>query len=264
MVDLLSKAVVGKLASRALDWVGALWHRRKAKRALVRSSVRPKLDFSELVPAKLARLVQGGLPQEFDKSAIREWLSDSETQEAFVVFYEAHQAGSQGSASVPIATLEARFEHFTGETRKHAFPYIYGIRDFLDTTFFGSATEAETSAVLLLRLILRYVTQPDSLDVPSLRTKVKRPCSGLIDRGKKRWQYPGATVPTRMEIIGSGIAPPAAPDIVGMEDVYQMVREGANLFVEGEAGSGKTTALIDLCTMLLRDDTSPIITESVQ
>lgn len=257
LLELFQKTVAAKVISKGLAWAGDFWLRRKAKHALVNASVRPRINLSELVPKHLTGLANGGLPIEFDNTGVRDWLRDSNTQRALLAFYEAHQSGEQANLEV-LNALETRFEECTGETRNKAFIYISGIRDYLDTTFFGAASRTEAIQIALLRQILSRIAEQDSLDPSSLRQRVMRPCSAIIRRAKTRWHYPGATVATRMEMIRPNSATNSSAEIVGIREIQRLILNGGNVLIEGEAGSGKTTALLDLASLLLSDGASPI------
>ncbi len=118
--------------------------------------------------------------------------------------------------------------------------------------------EAEREASERAGKAVGRVPRTDLDDIPSLQKKARPAAKALVDHGKTRWHYPGVVVPVRLEIIEK-LQPLQDPHrIVGYDEILSMVGLGANLFLEGEAGAGKTTALIELCTSLLDDDKKPL------
>ena len=95
-------------------------------------------------------------------------------------------------------------------------------------------------------------------DLPSLRLKSQAPAQVLISGAKGRWHYPEIILPVRLELSEFMRPSRETPRRISQDELISHAREGTNIFLVGEAGIGKTTALIDLSEKLLSESDSPI------
>ena len=250
--------ILGKEAvSQVRERVGKIWRRHKAKDMLVGRRAVPKVNFQDRVPEELGCLAKGSLPEDFNNLGYRAWLADPIAQRAFVNLFETSLTSDPVGTDAS-KTLENLYEKHTGETKKLAPGYINKTKDYLHGRFFGFEKESESTQNALLVAILRHGSNRDMEDIPSLREKAKVPAHALLDRGKTRWHYPDIVVPVRMELSETFRPSHDTLRPIGQKELLALTRSGTNLFLVGEAGAGKTTTLIDLCTQLINEKGAPL------
>lgn len=96
------------------------------------------------------------------------------------------------------------------------------------------------------------------LDRESLRAKVTEPARALITNAKMRWHYPETTIAVRMEVSDPDKQSPASVRAIELAELTAHLSHTGSALLLGEAGIGKTTALLSICETLLDEPNAPL------
>jgi len=117
-------------------------------------------------------------------------------------------------------------------------------------------TEEIAKQLINLESTLRaLVPAEETLD--GLFARVRKPAIQLLRNAETAWRFPTVTVAVRMRLKDKPQDSTESPRPVTLDILVTIARD-ANLIFCGEAGAGKTTALIELSNRLLDDKDSPL------
>ncbi len=230
--------------------------RRKASRQAVGGqdlAHQASLDY--LVSVELSKLSEKtDLPLGVQSHEYKQWLNFGGNLEHFVTLLIARSANQPEVSTESIEHLASEYARITGESRKlatgpidYTISYVYGQLRATSSgkQALGLALTQRTAASLFG--IARHQL-PHALTASEVG-RVRSMACALLEAGKRSWKMPKFIAPLTLEANEIDEKEKQRP--TNAPELAASISAGINLVLSGNGGIGKTTFLLDLCTVCL-------------
>lgn len=268
---MLVEWLIGVVQNKVGEWVcghiDRLRRRGEARRALDGGDTLGRRSAAGIVAACIDDLLhERALPFGTLSAGARDWLRDTDTPRTFCEYVLGRQASDESAAKAALAALGQSYEGYTGESNRLAVGHVRGIADYIllclegqpdRLTAFQTALAAESAVAHRRERTLVARTSSGTI-----RERAHRAATSLLRAAAEAWQFPERCIPFQAEILTP--LSEAEGTLVRLPEIIAFVRGGTSLVFSGEAGIGKTTALLNLCEELLANsaDAIPIFIEA--
>lgn len=252
--------VLGKLADQviglATKWGKDVFARsRSSQRAIQGDDLADQASLEYLIKTELTKLASSNkIPLELQSEEFRNWLRHGDNVELFVQVLISRAGNDSELARPAEEKLAAEYERITGETRKRAagplalvVSHVYGQLQVTEEGNRALQTALELrNAALLFRL-----NHPELRDFPTdadLR-RVRAMAQSLLEAGKNSWKMPRFVAPLNLEAREE--QDDSEPHPTSTTELADVVGVGGSVVLFGEGGIGKTTFLLDLCSLCM-------------
>ncbi|CAJ6933090.1 Predicted NTPase (NACHT family) [Burkholderia pseudomallei] len=268
---MLVEWLIGLVQNKVSEWVSArvdrLRRRLEARRALDGGDTLGRRSAAGIVAACIEDLLQErALPVGALSADARDWLRDIDTPRTFCEYIIARQASDEGAAQTALTTLEQSYELHTGEASRLAIGHVRGISDYVLLRLEGQKERlAAFQTALAAESAVAHRRERGQAGLSSTGNNRERACkaaTSLLYAAAEAWQLPERCIPFHAEVIAS--RGEARGTVTQLPEVIDFIRGGSSVVFSGEAGIGKTTALLNLCQELLANpkDAIPIFIEA--
>ncbi len=249
---------VGWVTNKAFRYVADGMARRKAgDRAIQGGSFATEISLVHLVEVELERLSKSDrLTPGVQSDEFRAWLRHGNNIDHFLVALIGRASGSRELSRRAEDALAEDFELVTGETRKLALGPIdlavsYVVSQ-LESTKSGK-TALQTAVELwnageIYRLRHSHEVMPNTAD----KVRLKSMASALIEAGKRSWKMPQFVAPLVLEAHEKSEDRKVHP--ISVSELSSALGAGQSLVIFGAGGIGKTTFLLELGDLCMREE----------
>jgi hypothetical protein len=250
--------LLGMIASFVFSWIKNWCARlRLSNKAIKGDDLAGQGSLENLVRVELTKLaLHNNLPLELQSLDCRNWLRLGENNKLFVqALIGANGNGNELAKQAEVA-LAISYEQLTGETRHLA----AGRVTLAVSHAYGQLTATPARRQELDTAILTWTAaqvgkqnNPELNNFPSVTdlARVRAMALSLLAAGKKSWKMPDFIAPLNLavqEVKNNDKSHPT--NVTALADV---VEAGDSLILFGEGGIGKTTFLLDLCSICMND-----------
>jgi hypothetical protein len=214
-------------------------------------------SLENLVRVELAKLASSKkLAQELQSDGCRNWLRLGGNVSLFVKAFIGMAGNSNQLTEQAKKELAIEYERLTGETGQLA----EGRVALAVSHAYGQlqATEAGRQALQIALATrsaaqLHQLTHPEPNNFPSVAdlVRVRAMALSLLTAGKSRWKMPDFIAPLNLAVQEVKNDDKSHPTSV--TELVDVVKAGGSLILFGEGGIGKTTFLLDLCSICMSD-----------